>query len=324
MQRAVQLLREQLADEIVVRENEPLSLYTTLQAGGPAKYLIEVRRIDAFARIAALAQTMDIPHIILGFGSNVLPDDKGFDGLVIINSCARIEIGDQCYAETGCCFQDLFLKAAQKRRGGLEFAVGIPGTLGGALVSNAGAYRANIADRLLAIEIVRDGERRWADPPDLEFAYRDSILRKPKPPAIALLSVRLDLPIEEPKTIYDRAREYQRQRISKQPPHASAGSFFKNVIDKQLAQEIEGLSEGMRQNGVVPAGFLIEACGLKGETIGGAKISRKHANYICNTRLAKASDIRKLAELAKKKVKETFGVELEEEVLYIGNWGNAA
>lgn len=324
MERAVQLIREELGENTVFHENVPLSLYTTLQAGGPARFLVEVRRIDAFAKIAALAQALEIPHIILGSGSNVLPSDSGFDGLAIVNSCGRIEIGDECYAETGCWFQDLFLKAAQKGRGGLEFAVGIPGTLGGALVSNAGAYRANIADRLISIEIVQDGERRWTEPSHLEFAYRDSILRRPNPPAIALLAVRLDLPIEEPKTIYDRARDYQRQRISKQPPHASAGSFFKNVMDKKLAQQVAGLSDGMRESGVVPAGFLIEACGLKGETIGGAKISRKHANYICNTGRATAADIRSLAELAKSKVKEKFGVELEEEVLYIGDWGQAA
>jgi UDP-N-acetylmuramate dehydrogenase len=324
MDRAIDFLRDHFGGDVVIKKNAPMSLYTTLQAGGPARYLVEVNRLETLAKLVATVQTMDVRHVFLGSGSNVLPSDKGIDALVIINGCARIDIGEETYAETGCWFQDLFLKAAQHNRTGLEFAVGIPGTLGGALVSNAGAYRANIADRLSSIEIVRDGVRKWVPKTYLEFSYRDSILRRNDPPSIALLSVRLDLPIDNPKTIYDRARDYQRQRIMKQPPHASAGSFFKNVNDHRLAQEIEGLTDGMRASGVVPAGFLMDACGLKGASIGRAQITTRHANYLCNLGGATASDIRALAEHAKSKVRDRFGVELEEEVLYIGDWDEAA
>lgn len=320
MQESITELRKWLPPQIPIREHYPLRCFTTLQAGGAARYLVIVRQLEDFALVASLAQLLDIPHVILGSGSNVLPSDKGVNGLVIINACTRINFDDELYAETGCWFQDLFLTAAQKSLSGLEFAVGIPGTLGGALVSNAGAYRANIADCLRYVEIVQGGDRRWVEPSYLDFKYRDSVLRRPNAPSIALLAVRLDLPIGNAKRIYDLAREFQRQRISKQPPHASAGSFFKNVESKEFAQRIEGLPQKLCDAGVVPAGFLIEKCGLKGEQIGRAIISRKHANFICNLGGASANEIRSLAELAKRRVSEVFGITLEEEVLYLGEW----
>jgi UDP-N-acetylmuramate dehydrogenase len=124
----------------------------------------------------------------------------------------------------------------------------------------------------------------------------------------------------DPASIYREARDYQRQRISKQPPSASAGSFFKNMVNAELAQRIPGLSEGMRANGVVPAGFLIDAAGLKAHRIGGAMLGQRHANFILNVGRATATDIRSLADFARRQVRDRFEVELEEEVLYLGDW----
>ena len=124
------------------------------------------------------------------------------------------------------------------------------------------------------------------------------------------------------KKIYGDAREYQRQRIGKQPPNPSAGSFFKNVVDSELAREIPGLTPGMREAGVVPAGFLIEHAGLKGFRIGGAMLGVRHANFILNVGGATARDIRSVAEFAKQAVQKRFGVELQEEVLYVGDWNS--
>ncbi|MGI8924633.1 MAG: UDP-N-acetylmuramate dehydrogenase [Fimbriimonadales bacterium] len=305
---------------LIVRENATLVSYTTLMAGGPARWLVEVRDADTLAGVAALSQTLAIPHITLGSGTNILPADQGFPGLAIVNLCRRMYFGKTQYAECGCWFQDVFLQAAQRGLSGLEFAVGIPGTLGGALVSNAGAYRSNIADLLTEVELVRDGDRRWVLPEYLEFRYRHSILRRNDPPAITLLAVKMKLEPGEPKHIYDQARDYQRQRISKQPPHPSAGSFFKNVQSHDLAQQLPNLPEKMKDAGVVPAGFLIEACGLKGARRGGAAISGRHGNFLCNVGGAKATDIRGLAEMIREAVLKRFDVQLEEEVLYIGDW----
>jgi UDP-N-acetylmuramate dehydrogenase len=252
----------------------------------------------------------------------VLPSDDGVPGLTIVNRATRIVVAKtgEIVAESGCGFQELFLKSAQAGLKGLEFAVGIPGTLGGALVSNAGAYRSCVSEFLTGIEVVFEGRRQWVEPSWMEFSYRDSVLRRPDSPSAAIVTVAMKLPVGSPKAIYDEAREYQRQRIGKQPPPASAGSFFKNVNDLRLAESLQTLPHGLKKAGVVPAGYLIELSGLKGYRLGGAMFGRRHANFIVNVGGASAFDIRRLAIVGKARVAEKFGVELEEEVLYLGDW----
>lgn len=305
-----------------IQSQVPLRLYTTLRAGGKAERFTHVSDVAELAEAIQLAHKEDWPLTILGSGSNMLPSDDGVPGLVVLNQARRIAVAKtgEVLADTGCLFQELFLKTAQAGLHGLEFAVGIPGTLGGALVSNAGAYRSNVSEFITRLEVVHDGERKWVEPSFMEFSYRDSLLRSPNPPKVGVLRVEMRLPVGQSKAIYDEAREYQRQRISKQPPPASAGSFFKNVLHEDLAQSLPGLSDGMRKAGVVPAGFLIEAAGLKGYRLGGAMQGARHANFILNVGNASAFEIRRLAIFTKSVVKEKFGVELEEEVLYLGDW----
>ncbi|MFI5387029.1 MAG: UDP-N-acetylmuramate dehydrogenase [Fimbriimonadales bacterium] len=299
-----------------------LKPYATLRAGGCAELFVIAETSNQLAEIALEAQRKQIGATILGWGSNILPSDDGVPGLVVMNNARRIAIArsGEVLADAGCGFQELFLKAAQSNLRGLEFAVGIPGTVGGALVSNAGAYRSCVSEFLTGIEVVFDGERKWVDPSFMQFSYRDSVLRRAVPPAVALLRIRMQLPAGNPKQIYDGAREYQRQRISKQPPPASAGSFFKNVNDKALAESLDTLPKGHKAAGVVPAGYLIEAAGLKGFRMGGAMLGQRHANFMLNVGNAAAFEIRRLAEHAKQVVLAMFGVELEEEVLYLGDW----
>lgn len=305
-----------------VRCKAPMWPYSTLKAGGPADYFVVAPNADRLADVCIAAQSQDIRTTILGWGSNMLPSDKGVPGLVILNQARRIVVAKtgEVIADTGCGFQELFLKTAQAGLHGLEFAVGIPGTLGGALVSNAGAYRSAVSEFLTGLEIVQGGERKWVEPEWMHFSYRDSVLRRPNAPQAAVIRVRMQLPVGNPLQIYDEAREYQRQRISKQPPPASAGSFFKNVNDHELAEKLDTLSAGMKKAGVVPAGYLIEAVGLKGFRMGGAMLGSRHANFILNVGNASATEIRRLAEFASSKVLERFGVQLEEEVLYLGDW----
>lgn len=295
-----------------------LAPYTTLRAGGPAERFAIAKTADEMAELVR----EESQFFVLGWGSNLLPSDAGMPGLVVLNLASAISVSasGEVEADAGCSFQELFLKTAQAGLRGLEFAVGIPGTLGGALVSNAGAYRSNVSEFLTEIELMESGERRWVDPSWMSFSYRDSRLRQPGATPTALLRVRLRLPKGEPKAIYDEAREYQRQRIGKQPPPASAGSFFKNVVNAELAQRIDGLTDGMRKAGVIPSGFLIEAVGLKGFRLGGARLAPRHANFMTNTGRATATEIRSLAEHARDKVFDRFGVNLEEEVLYLGDW----
>jgi len=296
--------------------------YTTLRAGGDAEVFVRAQTADELADAAAWGQREGLRTTYLGSGSNILPSDQGVPGVTIINEARRITIDDngEVEADSGALFQELFLKTAQAGLGGHEYAVGIPGTVGGALVSNAGAYRSNVSEFLTSVEIVHQGVRRWVDPSWMEFSYRDSILRRPMAPNCALIRVRFRLKHRDPKEIYDEARDYQRQRISKQPPPASAGSFFKNVNDMLLAESLDSLPERLKKAGVVPAGYLIEKAGLQGHRIGGAAFAPRHANFVINIGRATASDIRRLADTGRLAVYEKFGVMLEEEVLYLGDW----
>ena len=309
--------------ETVARQ-VPIRTYTTLKAGGCAEYFTVAKTHEELTRVAEGCQENGIHLSTIGTGSNVLPSDAGVPGMVAVNLTANVlfEADGSVVCDSGVAFQDLFLQGAQRGFGGLEFAVGIPGSVGGALVSNAGAYRSDISEFLVSLEITFQGKTDWVDPSWMQFSYRDSILRKPEPTEAVIQRVKMQLPKRDPKLIYDEAREYQRQRIGKQPPSASAGSFFKNVISEELSQSIEGLTDGMRKNKVVPAGFLIEACGLKGFRIGGAMIGVRHANFLLNVGGATATELRSVSHHAKQVVFDRFGVELEEEVMYLGDWSS--
>lgn len=280
--------------------------------------------VDQLSEVATDAQKQGVHTTYIGWGSNILPSDDGVQGLIVLNNARRISVArtGEIIADCGCGFQELFLKTAQAGLHGLEYAVGIPGTLGGALVSNAGAYRSSVNEFIQRIEVVFEGKRLWVEPAFMQFSYRDSLIRQPDAPPVALLRVEMKMPTGTPKAIYDEAREYQRQRISKQPPPASAGSFFKNVLSRELADSLETLTVGMKKAGVVPAGYLIEAAGLKGFRMGGAMMGARHANFVLNVGNASAFEIRRLTLFVKKVVLEKFGVELEEEVMYLGDWSN--
>jgi UDP-N-acetylmuramate dehydrogenase len=303
-----------------LRLNEPLKNYTTLRVGGPADLFYRATNIEEFAQVVITAYQLRVPTFILGLGSNLLVSDKGIRGLVVYNCCRCIEVGEITFSESGAPFQLLFLKAAQAGLSGLEFAVGIPGTVGGALISNAGAFRENIGDLVETIDVVVEGERQRVTKEWMQFSYRDSILRRPDPPRAAILAVTLRLRRGDRRQIFAKARELQLWRIERQPPNPSAGSFFKNVYDAELAQKLHGLPGTLREVGVVPAGYLIAEAGLKGTRVGGAMVSVKHANFLINAGGATATDIRQLADLVKQVVFEKFGVLLEEEVQTVGDW----
>jgi UDP-N-acetylmuramate dehydrogenase len=303
-----------------VRLDEPLAPYTTLRVGGPADLFFLARNADDLASVVAAAQRTAIPYFLLGGGSNICVSDKGFRGLVILNLAESCKIGTTTHADTGHNLMSLFLKTAQAGLSGLEFAVGIPGSVGGALVSNAGAYRQNIDAIVRELDVVESGIRRQVGPEWMEFSYRDTRLRKPDREPAAVVSVTLELTPAPRRDILARARDNQRQRIFKQPWNPSAGSFFKNVTNAELAQVVPDLPRGLREAGVVPAGFLSQACGCKGLKIGGAQITGRHGNIFVNRGGATASDFRRLAGTVRRRVRESYCVELEEEVLYTGDW----
>ena len=305
-----------------IAQGVSLRPYCTLRAGGRAEWFFDARDLDSLAEAGLWAQESGIKTTTLGWGSNILPSDEGVPGLVLFNNVRGIRIQRDGFVEVDCGagFQDLFLKTVQAGLKGLEFAVGIPGTVGGALVSNAGAYRSNVSEFLTEIEVVADGQRKWVDPSWMEFQYRDSKLRQVNPPPCVLLRARMKLETGHSKSSYDEARDYQRQRIGKQPAPASAGSFFKNVYNQALADSLTTIPERIRSAGVVPAGYLLEHVGMMGHRLGGAMFARRHANFMLNVGGATAQEIYELAQLGKAQVRDAFGVELEEEVLYLGAW----
>lgn len=303
-----------------VQRNEPMHRHTTLRVGGPADFYLHAEQTDMLAEVAAVAQRWNLPHFVLGEGSNICVADEGVRGLVLHNGCRQAILGPLTHVDAGHNFMALFVKAMQAGLSGLEFAVGIPGTVGGALVSNAGAYRANICDLVHEIDVVEGSARQCVGPEWMEFSYRDSRLRRQGGRPAMLVSVTLRLTPAPKREIRLRARDLQMQRILKQPWEPSAGSWFKNVYDRDLAQRLPNLPPAMKEAGVVPAAYLSEACGCKGFTVGGAGVSGRHANFVVNRGGANAEEIRRVAAYVKAKVLERFGVLLEEEVLCVGDW----
>lgn len=300
-----------------LRRNEPMRRHTALRVGGPADYFFEAINRNELAEIACVAQKRGLPLFLLGEGSNICVSDAGIRGFVVRNSCASAEIGPVTRADAGHNFMRLFVRTMQAGLSGLEFAVGIPGTVGGALVSNAGAYRANICDLARQIEVVEAGERKAVAPEWMRFSYRDSRLRRDNYPAV-LLGVTLELTPASKTEIRLKAKDFQWQRILKQPWEPSAGSWFKNVYDSALAESLPTLPESMKRAGVVPAAYLSEACDCKGLRRGDAAVSSRHANFLVNCGQATAADFLQLAEIVKQRVRERFGQELEAEVLTVG------
>lgn len=301
--------------------NKCLRGLTTLRAGGCAEQFAVARSADELAGLVETAHRAGSPITVIGQGSNLLISDRGIPGLTVLNLSRGFQLENGAVeCESGLRIQELFLKTVQAGRRGFEYAVGIPGTVGGALVSNAGAYRSNISEFLTELEVVHAGVRSWVAPEWMEFGYRTSRLRaRPADPTI-VLRVRFNLPCGEAKASYDLAREFQRQRIGKQPPGASAGSFFKNVEDQRIADSLDSLPASLKAAGVVPAGFLLEAVGMRGYRHHGAMFSARHANFLLNVGNASATELRELTDIAREKVSAAFGVQLEAEVLLIGEW----
>ena len=303
-----------------VRPDEPMARHTTLRVGGAARWFWPASDCDTLARVLPALWEANIPYLLIGHGSNLLMSDRGFDGLVIQNRCKQTRIGPVTYSDCGVSFGSLFQQTARAGLSGLEWAIGIPGTVGGALVSNAGAYRGNIGPLVQRVRAFANGTVADYGPEWLEFAYRDSRLRRENPPRTVVLGVDLALEPGDPEEIMRRAKKYQAERREKQPLEPSAGSFFKNVNDRALAQSLPDLPAPLREAGVVPAGFLNMKAGCRGWREGGAAVSDKHANFLVNVGGATAWDFRRLADRVKARVHVEWGVMLEEEVLMVGDW----
>ena len=299
-----------------LQENELLSRHTTARVGGPADFLLTVDSVQALAQAVMFLWHNDLPFLILGGGSNVLASDSGVRGVVLLNRARRIVFSvatnpPTVWAESGANFGALARQACQRGLGGLEWAVGVPGSVGGAVVGNAGAHDGDMAGNVIVAEILHRNQVMMLAKDQnpvaellmkerLEYSYRSSTLKR-YPGQAVVLAARLSLLPSTPEAAEEKADTFTAYRQRTQPPGATIGSMFKNPPGDF-------------------AGRLIEAAGLKGLRSGDAEISQLHANFFVNRGQATAGDIFRLIETAQKLVAERFGVTLELEVELVGDW----
>ena len=291
-----------------LRRGELLARHTTLGVGGPADLWLTVNSAAELAEAVGLAWQYASPCLVLGCGANLLVSDKGIRGLVIHNCGRQVRLVEadppRVLAESGVLLTSLVRRLVGWRLSGLEWAIGIPGTLGGAVVNNAGAYGRCMADSLVRAQVLLPGgEPAWQGVEWFAYDYRSSRLKRPRPDTRAgvVLQAELALSRQPRAEIEDRLAEYTSRRRASQPTGASAGSMFKNP-------------------GGDYAGRLIEAAGLKGVRVGNAHISPLHANFFINLGNATAADFMALIDLARRRVQAQFGVELELEIQLAGEW----
>jgi len=305
-----------LGDRLLL--NEPLSGHTSFRIGGPADGFVVACSAADLRECVRLAWSEKVPYLVIGAGANVLVSDKGVRGLVVQNQASAVHMApepaaqetalDLCWlvkVESGAALCQVARQAIERGLGGLEWAVGVPGTVGGAVVGNAGAFGGYVSDNLRGAEVYVPGEgERWRLSSELQLAYRTSVFKQgTRNPGFAavIVSATFALRPEDPAVLRDKAAEYSRRRDEAQPQGLSAGSVFKRTAQ-------------------YPAGFLIENAGLKGARVGGAFVSPAHANFIINDGTATANEVLQLVEHIRSTVNGKFKVALELEVDLVGEW----
>lgn len=292
-----------IVEENRIYQKEPMKKHTTFRVGGEADYFVTPNSVAEVQAVVKLCREKNIPYYILGNGSNLLVGDKGYRGVIIQIYREMNEIrvaGEEISVQAGALLSKVGSAALDAGLTGFEFAAGIPGTVGGAVVMNAGAYGGELKDVLIdATVLTPDGEIAVLSKEDLELGYRTSVIAKK---GYIVLEAKIKLETGDQEAIRARMDELKAQRVTKQPlEYPSAGSTFK------------------RPEGYF-AGKLIQDAGLRGFQVGGAQVSEKHCGFVINKGDATAADIVELMNQVSEKVKETFGVTLEPEVKRIGEF----
>lgn len=306
-----------------IQENISLARYTTFRIGGPARFFVEVKTAEELEEAVQYAKDNNLQFFVLGGGSNVLVSDAGFDGLVIKIKFNDLRINAEnnlLEAGAGFSLSKLVKDSVKNNLTGLEWAMGIPGTVGGAVRGNAGAFGGVMVDVISSVKAF-DVKKMQVVVYDLNvcnFDYRDSIFKQNYD--LIILSVSVKLKEGNKDKSQEIIREIVGKRSSAYPQGMpSAGSFFKNPeAHEKIKKEFEDETGEVCRNNKLPARWLIGRVDLLGKKMGGAMISEKHANFIVNTGTATAEDVIMLASFVKQQVRDKFGVQLQEEVQYIG------
>lgn len=307
------------------KENVPLQSFSNYRIGGKARYFFAAKSAEEAKSAVSYGKEMGLSIVILGGGTNLLISDKGFSGLVLKPEIEFLNRdGNKIIAGAGIDMSKLLNFAAENNLSGLEWAGGLPGTLGGAIRGNAGAFKGEIKDNLLSVKSLKleDGKLIERNNAECEFGYRTSVFKKVGGEIILEAAFELRLGVK--KDIFSAAKEKVDYRKAKQPlERPNIGSIFKNVpVEKFKNGLTEELKAHIKNDPVplIPAAVLISQAGLKGVKSGGAQISEKHANFIINTGDAKASEVKNLIDLIRDKIKQKFGLELEIEVELVGDF----
>ena len=298
-----------------VKINAPLSSLTTFKIGGLADFILEVTETKKLVAGLNFLNQEGIEYFILGGGSNVLLPDEGLHKVVIRISTNKIFIdGEMVEAEAGALFGSVITTAIQHNLRGLEWAAGLPGTVGGAARGNAGAMGGDMARVLEKVTVWRDGEERDLSPDECAYGYRESIFKTNQD---VVLRAKFRLAPGDKKKSLQMMQDIVRKRNGHYPPFPSGGSFFKNVVLEKWPASIEGLPSDFVEQGRVPAGWLCEQSGLKSFVVGGAMVSKEHGNFLINYKNASQADVLAVVDTVKERVYNKFKVELEEEVYIV-------
>jgi UDP-N-acetylmuramate dehydrogenase len=306
-----------------LHKNEPLKNRTTYRLGGPAAYFLEVKTAAEASSAIMAAKEDGLPIFVLGGGSNILVSDKGFGGLVLSCGDRALKIeGSAVRASAGASLGLLVNQTAAAGLGGLDWAAGIPGTLGGAVRGNAGAYGGEIKDRLVSVETVNleTGECRILAATECGFGYRESVF---KHSPLFVWSAEFSLPTGDKDALQAKIRDLVAVRQGKYPTRfGNAGSVFKNFNFANLEQVPEKIRTALPSKYMewkkIPAAWLIESLGLKGKKIGNAMVSEEHGNFIVNAGGATSDEVLQLISYVKMKVRDELGIQLHEEVEFVG------
>jgi len=308
------------------KENEPMSAHTNFRIGGLARLFFAAATTDELVGAVTSAKEVGIPYFIIGGGSNLLASDDGFDGVVIQAAHRSIEIGGtDVYADSGAITSLVARQSVEKGLRGFEWAIGVPGTIGGAIFGNAGCYGGETGASVDFVDALRlsDLARVKISQADCYFAYRDSIF-KHEPHLILGCQLRLEA---SPDASVERKRmeEIMATRREKQPlDQPSAGCIFKNFTYQDeaaleiLKRQVDEIPAAMLANKSLGAGWLIDRVGMTGTTVGDAQVSTKHGNFFLNRGTARAQDMLALISMVKMKVRDELGIELQEEVQLVG------
>jgi len=308
----VNQLKAKFADRLKI--DEPMSGHSTIGIGGPAKYYVEAKEIDDLIYDILVARSLKINYQVIGGGSNILVSDSGFDGLIIANKTNRIAVDpetNQIICDSGVPLIRLIVFAASQNLGGMEALYGIPGTVGGAIYGNAGAHGAEIKDFLQSITVVTPNGKLSTRPVGwLEPSYRETKLKREKLGAdYSILVGRFKFSARKSGDIQRDIDKFRSWRAEHQPLNEkTTGSVFRNP---------SGSSAGEKEQS---AGWLLEQIGAKKMRIGKAEITKMHSNWIRNTGGAKAEDVKTLIDKLKQLAKQEYGVDLKEEIEFIGAW----